>query len=408
MTDWKRLKLPLASLGLSAVVFAGLSLSSEASWFAASAGFALTAVFIFKAAFPASYDMPPAAADADEAKLDENVIEKFIEALPDPCLLLDGRGIVVAFNDKALAHMPGLSKNEPLSFNLRSPLLHDALIQALAGHSSHIEIEDKVPIERWTSFFLNPLSLSGKRADHVCITLHDRTEQVRAETMRADFVANASHELRTPLASLLGFVETLQGPARDDEKSRVHFLAIMQAQAKRMSRLIDDLLSLSRIEKHAHIQPDTRLEIVSLLQSTLDGLKPLAAERGVEMLLQKSGENFIVRGDRDELYRTFENLIENAIKYGESGKKVEIGIKKHNDMINISVRDYGPGIAEAHLPRLTERFYRVDEVASREKGGTGLGLAIVKHILNRHRGELEIESTPGQGSVFTAFLPPAA
>jgi two-component system phosphate regulon sensor histidine kinase PhoR len=305
--------------------------------------------------------------------------------------------------------MPGLDRGEPLSFHLRSPALNDAVTQALQGKASRVDIEEKIPVERWISFFLSPLSLARNGAiDHACITVHDRTEQKRAERMRVDFVANASHELRTPLASLLGFVETLQGPARDDEKSRAHFLQVMRLQAQRMSRLVDDLLSLSSIEMHLHIQPDTLLEITPLLQNTLDGLKPLAAERGVELVLKKPDQRLTVRGDRDELYRAFENLIENAIKYGEGGKKVEVHIASSKNIVHIAVRDFGPGIADAHLPRLTERFYRVDEASSREKGGTGLGLAIVKHILNRHRGGLEIESHIGQGSVFTALLPLAS
>jgi two-component system phosphate regulon sensor histidine kinase PhoR len=410
--DGKRLRLLASALALSAVLFAGLALFNEASWFAACTGFAFAAVIIFHAAFSAT---PEAVRDIlpEKAAYDEDTLKTFIEALPDPCLLLNRQGSIVAFNAKATQLMPGIEQGEPLSFHLRSPALNDALTQTLRGKASRVDIEEKIPVERWTSFFLSPLNLSrGNAADHACVVIHDRTEQKRTERMRVDFVANASHELRTPLASLLGFVETLQGPARDDEKSRKHFLQIMQMQAHRMSRLIDDLLSLSRIEMHLHVQPETLLEIVPLLQSTLDGLKPLAAERGVELVLQKPDKRLMIRGDRDELYRAFENLIENAIKYGESGKKVEVGVEAPLDgaperMVRVSVRDFGAGIADAHLPRLTERFYRVDEASSREKGGTGLGLAIVKHILNRHRGYLEIESRIGQGSVFTALLPAA-
>jgi two-component system phosphate regulon sensor histidine kinase PhoR len=414
VVDLKRFRFLALALIVSAGFFAGLTLFNEASWFAACAGFAFTAVLVFHAAFSPGTETIPGAALPEKTAHDESAIEIFIEALPDPCLLLNSRGAVIAFNANAASLMPGLGKNQPLSFYLRSPALNDAVAQAFNGKASRIDIEEKIPVERWSSFFLSPLSLarSGK-VDHACITIHDRTEQKRSERMRVDFVANASHELRTPLASLLGFVETLRGPARNDEISREHFLQIMQLQAKRMSRLIDDLLSLSRIEMHLHVQPETPLEIAPLLQSTLDGLKPLAAERGVELVLRKPDERLMVQGDRDELFRAFENLIENAIKYGESGKKVEVEVRAPlknapEKMIRVSVRDFGPGIAAAHLPRLTERFYRVDEASSREKGGTGLGLAIVKHILNRHRGSLEIESRPGQGSVFTALLPTTA
>ena len=414
LIDWNRFRWPITGLGLSFCIFTAMALLGEASWSAALIGFALTAGFVICAAFPVPSAIPQGSALHQGSAPDDTAIEKFIEALPDPCLLLNSRGAIIAFNAKAARLIPGLDKGEPLSFHLRSPVLNDAVAQALHGKASRVDIEEKIPVERWTSFFLSPLSLARKGAvDHACITVHDRTEQKRAERMRVDFVANASHELRTPLASLLGFVETLQGPARDDEKSRAHFLQVMRLQAQRMSRLIDDLLSLSRIEMHVHIQPETQLELVPLLQSTLDGLKPLASERGVELVLKKPADRLMVLGDRDELFRAFENLIENAIKYGESGKRVEITIQAPEKntpgpMIRTAIRDFGPGIAEAHLPRLTERFYRVDEAASREKGGTGLGLAIVKHILNRHRGSLEIESRLGQGSVFTALLPPAA
>jgi two-component system phosphate regulon sensor histidine kinase PhoR len=404
---------------LSAFIFAILAFFDQASWLTAFIGVFLTGLFAFRFAFAKPYNsIKDKNAPREKTPEEDGALIKLVEALPDPCLLLDKRGTVTIFNSKAAAWIPGLGKNDPLSFHLRWPALNEAIAQALNGKASSIDIEEKISIERWYTIFLSPLNLSNdktgdkRNADHVdyvCVSIHDRTEQKRSERMRVDFVANASHELRTPLASLLGFVETLQGAARDDEKSREHFLLIMQLQAMRMSRLINDLLSLSRIEMHAHIQPETQLELAPLLQSTLDGLKPLAKDRGVTLSIQKLEEQLIVRGDRDELFRAFENLIENAIKYGEAGKKVEVDITppkdKIDNMIRIAIRDFGPGIAEEHLPRLTERFYRVDEVSSREKGGTGLGLAIVKHILNRHRGSLEIESRLGQGSVFTALLP---
>jgi two-component system, OmpR family, phosphate regulon sensor histidine kinase PhoR len=227
--------------------------------------------------------------------------------------------------------------------------------------------------------------------------------------MRADFVANASHELRTPLASLLGFVETLQGPARNDAAARDQFLSVMRAQAKRMARLIDDLLSLSRIERNAHIRPDATVDLGSVVGHVTEALAPLARERGVELALERPPGPFDVAGDRDELIRVFENLVENAIKYGSSGGRVEVILAASpkgsgRSDVAVTVRDHGPGIAAEHLPRLTERFYRVDVTQSRDKGGTGLGLAIVKHILARHRGRLTIESTPGEGASFTVRI----
>ena len=252
---------------------------------------------------------------------------------------------------------------------------------------------------------------NATRPDLVLMTFHDLTPLRRVEEMRADFVANASHELRTPLAALLGFIETLQGSAREDAKARERFLAIMQEQARRMARLIDDLLSLSRIELNAHRRPDTPADLVPIVRQVADGLETLARDRGVTLHIE-AGNALAVHGDHDELVRVFENLVENALKYGAAGRRVDIKLATgaSNDgepEALVSVRDYGPGIAPEHLPRLTERFYRVDVGESRAQGGTGLGLALVKHILNRHRGRLTIDSAPGAGATFTVHLPTA-
>jgi two-component system phosphate regulon sensor histidine kinase PhoR len=204
----------------------------------------------------------------------------------------------------------------------------------------------------------------------------------------------------------------LQGSAREDAKARERFLPIMQEQARRMARLIDDLLSLSRIELNAHRRPDTPVDLVPIVRQVADGLQTLARDRGVTVNID--GANALrVPGDRDELVRVFENLVENALKYGAAGKRVDIGFSEGESPegeqeARISVRDYGPGIAPEHVPRLTERFYRVDVRESRAQGGTGLGLALVKHILNRHHGRLLIESMPGAGATFTIYLPLAA
>jgi len=245
----------------------------------------------------------------------------------------------------------------------------------------------------------------------VLLTFRDLTPLRRAEEMRADFVANASHELRTPLAALSGFIETLQGPAREDAKARERFLGIMQEQARRMARLIDDLLSLSRIELNAHRQPDTPIDLEPIVGQVVDSLQTLARDRAVMVNVEAAGA-LPVLGDRDELVRVFENLVENALKYGASGKRLDITLTPAKGLdgepeAQVSVRDYGPGISPEHLPRLTERFYRVDVRESRAQGGTGLGLALVKHILNRHRGRLSIESTPGAGATFIVHLPVA-
>jgi two-component system phosphate regulon sensor histidine kinase PhoR len=242
------------------------------------------------------------------------------------------------------------------------------------------------------------------------MAFHDLTPLRRVEEMRADFVANASHELRTPLAALSGFIETLQGPAKNDSVAREKFLAIMQAQANRMARLIDDLLSLSRIELNAHLRPDKEVDLLGIVRQVVDGLQMLARDREVEVKIVAPASGMRVRGDRDELLRVFENLVENAFKYAASGKRIEITFA-HAETVagareaRVAVRDFGPGIAPEHLPRLTERFYRVDVAESRALGGTGLGLALVKHILNRHGGRLTVESTLGQGATFSVVLP---
>jgi two-component system, OmpR family, phosphate regulon sensor histidine kinase PhoR len=268
-----------------------------------------------------------------------------------------------------------------------------------------------VPIDRWFEVIVKPVRRDPKlhMPDLVLMTFHDLTPLRRVEEMRADFVANASHELRTPLAALSGFIETLQGSAKDDARARERFLPIMQEQARRMARLIDDLLSLSRIELNAHRRPDTAIELAPIVRQVADSLQTLARDRGVTVQVDAANA-FRVPGDRDELVRVFENLVENALKYGAVGKRVDIALSRGEspdgeEEALVSVRDYGPGIAPEHVPRLTERFYRVDVRESRAQGGTGLGLALVKHILNRHHGRLSIESMPGAGATFTVYLP---
>jgi two-component system phosphate regulon sensor histidine kinase PhoR len=252
--------------------------------------------------------------------------------------------------------------------------------------------------------------LSGEGAGLILLVFHDLTPLHRVEEMRADFVANASHELRTPLAALSGFIDTLLGSARDDAEARKRFLAIMKTQATRMARLIDDLLSLSRVELIEHMHPETPVDLVSIVRQVVDGLQTLATDRNVEIAIALPSEPANVPGDRDELTRVFENLVENALKYGANGKRVDIGFSAATARGGeaetlVTVRDYGPGIAAEHIPRLTERFYRVDVTQSRAEGGTGLGLSLVKHILNRHRGRLTIESEAGNGATFTVRLP---
>jgi two-component system phosphate regulon sensor histidine kinase PhoR len=341
------------------------------------------------------------------------LIDSLIGGLPGPAIVLDRDGRVIAFNAAASAIAPSLRSGEPALITLRMPELVDAIRRAAASRSpQRVEFFERVPLDRWFEAFVTPVKLASGdgRSDILLMTFNDLTPLRRVEEMRADFIANASHELRTPLAALLGFIETLQGTAKDDPVARAKFLTIMQGQATRMARLIDDLLSLSRIELNAHLHPNTPLDLAPIVRQVTDGLQTLARDRDVVIKVAAPPDALIVLGDRDELIRALENLVENALKYGAAGKRVDITLARSQTRVGtpearLAVRDYGPGIAPEHLPRLTERFYRVDVADSRAQGGTGLGLALVKHVLNRHGGRLNIESTPGAGASFTMHLP---
>jgi two-component system phosphate regulon sensor histidine kinase PhoR len=346
------------------------------------------------------------------------LLDAVVSGMPDPVVVLDQDGRVIAFNPQAAVLAPALRRGEPASIALRMPELVEAIRAAnLTGKAQRIEFSARLPSPRWSEAFVAPIALSSGhgpgRAGVVVITVHDLTPIRRADDMRADFVANVSHELRTPLAAITGFIDTLQGPARDDPNARARFLGIMQTQAWRMARLIDDLLSLSRIEQRAHMRPETPVDLVGIVRQVADGLQTLAQDRDMKVEITAPSTPLVVLGDRDELTRLFENLIENGLKYGASGKRIDIACAAVNPPGGkgeavVSVRDYGPGISAEHLPRLTERFYRVDVGESRAQGGTGLGLALVKHILNRHQGRLTIDSKEGEGATFTVRLQSSA
>jgi len=341
-------------------------------------------------------------------------VSAVVAGMPDPAVLLDRAGRVIHLNAAAAQLAPALRKNELAQFALRSPEIITALREAIATtEPRRASYLDHVPVDRWMELIITPVpvpSAFGGTDKCMLMTFHDQTPLRRVEEMRADFVANASHELRTPLAALSGFIDTLQGPAKDDVRARERFLSIMHAQATRMARLIDDLLSLSRVELSAHVRPDTLVDIVPIIRQVADGLEPLARERQVVVDIALPETPVMIAGDREELLRLFENLIENALKYGASGGRVIVSLSsavsgEGTPEVRVTVRDFGPGIAPEHLPRLTERFYRVDIGDSRSQGGTGLGLSLVKHILNRHRGRLLIESVPRNGATFTACFP---
>jgi len=347
---------------------------------------------------------------------DHALIGAVVAALPDPVIVTDRSATVVAFNAVAAEAWPGLGRGRPLSMAVRAPDVLAAVERLQRGaRQATAMLTERVPVERFYEVFAAVVEVRGAegRVATYVLTFRDRTEQHRLDMMRVDFVANASHELRTPLASLLGFIETLEGPAREDARARERFLGIMRQQAQRMARLIDDLLSLSRVEMTEHRRPQSPVDLAAIVGQVADTLRPLADERGVALAFHAPSAPVTVPGDRDDLLRVADNLIENAIKYGQSGGRVDIAVALQESAPGgaqavLTVRDYGDGIAPEHLPRLTERFYRVDTGKSRGQGGTGLGLALVKHIVNRHLGRLEIESRPGEGATFRVLLPSIA
>ncbi|SEC24595.1 two-component system, OmpR family, phosphate regulon sensor histidine kinase PhoR [Rhizobiales bacterium GAS191] len=359
---------------------------------------------------------PVAAAEAQSQETLRLGIAAILSGIADPVVVLDPQGNVSMFNAKAKAALPQLEVARSLSFAVRSPEVVSAVERVLReGAVAETEFHEKVPVERSFEVHATPVRIEAAPTSlvnpgtEIVVLFRDVTAARRLERMRVDFVANASHELRTPLASLYGFIETIEGPARNDPAAQKRFLAIMREQARRMSRLIDDLLSLSRIELKEHVHPTDDVRLDTVLREVIDTLSPLALECKTQIIAEGLGR-VVVRGDRDELIRVFENLIENAVKYGQSGGRVEVSLTEKERVVGVTVRDYGPGIAPEHLPRLTERFYRVDVVESRQKGGTGLGLALVKHILNRHKARLVVRSELGAGASFEVVFPktPAA
>jgi len=333
-------------------------------------------------------------------------------ALPDPAILLNRAGQVISYNAPARGLFASLREGNHISSVIRTPEFLDAVIDApKSDRPVTVTYAERVPVGRRMAVTVAPLMRGKERGDSILVLLRDLTEGERINQMRMDFIANASHELRTPLASLRGFIETLQSTAKEDPLARERFLPIMAEQASRMNRLIDAMLSLSHVEMNAHVMPKEIVDLNDVLGHARDTLEPIAGDSGLTLEVQRFQKPATVRGDRDELLQVLQNLVQNALKYGNPGGVVRIEAK-HIPSLNqqtlgryaIAVVDDGPGIPAEHLPRLTERFYRVDVASSREKGGTGLGLAIVKHILNRHRGELAIASTPGKGSTFTVML----
>jgi two-component system, OmpR family, phosphate regulon sensor histidine kinase PhoR len=343
--------------------------------------------------------------------------QAIVDGLPDPLIAVDRQRRIVRTNRAALSLLGAAGADRDLSTTLRHPQLLAAIDALLAiGPDGNFTSPDRSTVEFVLSGALDLDMIAHMRrlprpaADGslALIVLHDMTALRRAERMRADFVANASHELKTPLAGLLGFIETLRGAARDDPAARERFLGIMADQADRMRRLVDDLLMLSRIEQHEHARPEGEVDIGQVLRGVHDLLQLKASSRKIGLELNIVSELPHAMGAFDELTIVFQNLVDNALKYAKPQTIVRVDARPSGeDWLSVSVADEGDGIPASHLPRLTERFYRVDNARSRQLGGTGLGLAIVKHVVNRHRGRLDIQSTQGKGSVFTVTLPVA-
>ena len=378
------------------------------------------------------------AQEAEMARL--RMAQGVARALPEPLFILDADGVVEHANPAAL-ELVGLTEVEGRHFAsvLRAPNVFEAAENVLATNESHtVEFTTTGGVERTCRAYITPIDAGGGavgNAPRALVFIRDLTSERRVEQMRADFIASASHELRTPLASLLGFIETLRGHAKDDPEAREKFLSVMQSQAERMQRLVADLMSLSRIELNEHVPPRQRVDLAEIAKDVIDSLSPLFEAAGAIVdFTQDTDEPAYIRADRDEIFQAIQNLIDNAVKYGGEPAMVKIRVGRGaaptpftdgqpahragdsaeqvaarigvgvDDLVFIQVRDFGPGIERADLPRLTERFYRVNVERSRKSGGTGLGLAIVKHIMNRHKGGFQIESRLAGGAAFACHF----
>jgi len=353
----------------------------------------------------------PTDAEAGRVRLQPEtlaVVEAMVRAVPDPFILLDATATIITHNEPARALTGQDMIGHHLSQLIRAPGVLEAVELATEnGISDQVHYERRTDGGRLYEVFITPVaagSITGLPV--VTVLLRDLSTQQQLGKMRADFVANASHELRTPLASMTGFIETLQGSAKNDARTRDRFLGRMLEQAHRMRRLIDDLLSLSRIEMNLHRTPSDHVDMSEVARYSVELLSARASEAECQVRLDAQ-PGMIVHGQRDELIQITQNLIENALKYGASERGIDVSViyNRQRQRIELSVADYGAGIDAEHLPRLTERFYRVNVQESRSGGGTGLGLAIVKHIALRHRGQLDITSRKGEGSIFKFTLP---
>ena len=347
---------------------------------------------------------------SETARLPIGFGRALLEVIPQPLLVISDKGRIGFANRAAFAMVDHIRSGDHFANVIRVPVFVEAVNSVLAnGQERDVSFEIPGQDRRYKAL-VSPLPKGTDLGDEaqVLIRIEDRTQAIRDQQARTDFIANASHELRTPLASLLGYIETLRGHARDDEAAKERFMGIMAKQAERMQRLVDDLMSLSRIERDEHIPPQDDVDAIEVFAEAVTTLSPIAEKVGTTMDNRASGMSAPVKGDRDQLLQVAVNVIENAIKYGKAGGLVVVTANIRDGEVGITVADDGPGIERRHIARLTERFYRANTSTSREVGGTGLGLAIVKHILRRHRGRLDVASTPSRGSSFTIWLPLAA
>ncbi|WP_414897733.1 ATP-binding protein [Rhodovulum sp. YEN HP10] len=344
--------------------------------------------------------------------MNESLGLSIIAGVPVPVLLIGADERISGMNGAAEALFGAAGAGRHYITVLRHPALLDCVEEALRLRQPRRARYPRSALGRDTTYDVTASPLVGVAAGGVVLSFTDISDLEQAGQIRRDFVANVSHELKTPLTALMGFIETLRGPARDDEAARERFLGIMAREAERMNRLVADLLSLSRVEAEERMRPGARVDVAALLRSAVQTLRPLAEEAGVALTLSGAEAEAPVLGDEDQLTQVFHNLIENGIKYGGSGGVLRLEMTRserelafRGPGLRVDVIDEGEGFDPVHIPRLTERFYRVDNHRSREMGGTGLGLAIVKHIVNRHRGRFRIDSTPGKGSTFSVTLP---
>lgn len=341
-------------------------------------------------------------------------IRRLLRAVPMALVLVDADQRVLAANPAAATLFGQPLEGRSCATFLRHPEFLDGLETCLSGRQQPSVRIVLAGMAGETHLAVTFTSVATSGGEGVLMAFDDHTQLEHAVAMRRDFVANVSHELRTPLTALVGFIETLRGPARSDPAARDRFLGIMEREAGRMMRLVNDLLSLSRVEAEERRRPEARVDVVAVLRTTLASHRDPARQAAVDLVLDAEEDSVAVRADADQLAQVFHNLVENAIKYGAAGHLVTVRVRRiarepvlRGPAAQIEVIDRGEGIDPLHLPRLTERFYRVDSDRSRAKGGTGLGLAIVKHIVNRHRGRFRIESEPGKGSRFIVILPSA-